>query len=99
MYTIEYHDFVEKDFKDLGNRISLLALKKIEKLAQNPIIGDPLGNKANLDLSGLRKVYVDNKRIRIVYKIIENKIKIFVVAIGKRDDMEVYIKASKRIGN
>ena len=99
MYLIDYHNDVEKDFKELGHRTTLLALKKIEKLAKNPSIGDELGNKANLNLTGLRKVYVDNKKIRIVYKIIENKIQIFVVAVGKRDDMEVYKKASKRIGN
>lgn len=99
MYTIYYHNEVEKDLKALGNRVVVLVLKKIEKLTQNPVIGDKLGNKANLNLSGLRKVYVDNKKVRIVYKIIENKIKVFVVAVGKRDDMEVYKEASVRINN
>ena len=99
MYTVEFHENVNKDFKELGHSTKQLIYKKLKKLAQNPIIGDELGNKANLDLSGLRKVYVDNKRIRIVYKIIENKIKVFIVAVGKRDDMEVYKKASQRIGN
>jgi mRNA interferase RelE/StbE len=99
MYIIDYHNDVEKDFKDLGNRVTILALKKIEKLLENPIMGDKLGNKANLNLTGLRKVYIDNKRVRIVYKVIENKIKVFVVAVGKRDDMEVYKKASSRINN
>jgi mRNA interferase RelE/StbE len=50
-----------------------------------------------IDLSGLRKIYIDNKKVRIVYKIIEDKIKIFVVAVGKREDMEVYKKASSRL--
>ena len=97
MFTIKYHDEVEKDFKILGHRVTLLALKKIEKIALNPIIGDELGNKANLNLAGLRKVYIDNKRVRIVYKIIETRIEIFVIAVGKRDDLEVYKKASDRI--
>ena len=79
MYIIDYHNDVEKDFKDLGNRVTILALKKIEKLLENPIMGDKLGNKANLNLTGLRKV--------------------FVVAVGKRDDIEVYKTASSRISN
>jgi len=99
MYLIEFHEDINKDFKELGHSTKQLIYKKLRKLAQNPIVGDDLGNKANLDLSGLKKVYVDNKRIRIVYKIIENKIKIFVVAVGKRDDMAVYRKASQRISN
>jgi len=37
------------------------------------------------------------KKIRIVYKIVDAKIEVFVVAIGKRDDMEVYETAFKRV--
>jgi len=97
VYSINYHEEVEKDFKELGHATTLLVLKKIQKIAKNPIIGDDLGNKANMNLSGYKKVYVDNKKVRIVYKIIDDKIEIFVVAVGKRDEMEVYQKAFKRI--
>ncbi len=97
MYSIEFHEEVKNDFKKLGHSTTLLVLKKIKKIAQNPIIGDILGNKANNALSGYRKVYVDNKRVRIVYTIIDEKIEVFIIAIGKRDDMEVYRKASDRI--
>ncbi len=97
MYAIIYHEDVKKDIKALGKNIAIQIFKKIEKVAKNPILGDELGNKANLDLKGFRKVYVDNKKVRIVYKIIDNKIEIFIIAIGKRDDMEVYKKASNRL--
>jgi mRNA interferase RelE/StbE len=97
MYSIEYHEDVKRDFKELGHTITVLALKKIQKIAQNPILGKELGNKANLNLVGLRKVYINNKKVRIVYKIIEDKITIFVVTVGKREDMEVYKKAATRL--
>lgn len=97
MYDIIYHEEVEKDIKSLGKNIAIQVFKKIEKIAQNPILGDELGNKANLNLKGFRKVYVDNKKVRIVYQIIDDKIEIFIIAIGKRDDMEVYKKASHRL--
>ena len=97
MYTIEYHQSVKDDLKNLGHVTALLVLKKIEKIAKNPMLGVELGNKANMDLSGYRKVYVDKKRVRIVYKIIDKKLQIFIVAAGKRDDMEVYQKATDRI--
>ena len=96
MYTVEFHEDVDKDFKELGHRVIALVFKKLKKVAQNPIIGDELGNKANNDLAGFRKVYVDNKRVRVVYTIIEDKIEVFVIAVGKRNDMEVYKKASAR---
>lgn len=97
MYTIIYHEDVKKDLKRLGHSISLQVMKKINKIAQNPYLGDELGNKANIDLVGFRKVYVDNKKVRIVYKIVNDKVEIFIVTIGKRDDMEVYKKASSRM--
>lgn len=96
MYAIEFHEDVKKDLKELGHSTTALVLKKLIKIANNPLIGDDLGNRANNDLAGFRKTYVDNKKVRIVYKIIEEKIEVFVVAIGKRDSMEVYKKASKR---
>lgn len=97
MYTITYHEDIKKDIKELGHSVAIQVFKKIEKIANNPMLGEELGKKVNLNLSGFRKVYVDNKKIRIVYKIINDRIEIFVVAIGKRDDMEVYKKASKRL--
>jgi len=97
MYSIVFHEDVDKDFKELGHNATLLVFKKLKKVTLNPIIGDELGNKANNNLAGFRKVYVDNKRIRIVYRIIEDKVEVFVIAVGKRDDMEVYKKASVRI--
>ena len=97
MYTIEFHEDVKKDLKELGHSTTALVLKKLQRISQNPLIGNELGNKANNNLAGFRKVYVENKRVRIVYKIIEDKIEVFVIAVGKRDDMEVYKKAKDRI--
>ena len=90
MYTVEFHEDVKKDLKELGHSTTALVLKKIQKISQNPLVGNELGNKANNNLVGFRKVYVENKRVRIVYKIIDDKIEIFIVTVGKRDDMEVY---------
>ncbi len=36
-------------------------------------------------------MYVDKKRIRIVYKIVYNQIIVEVIAIGKRDEMFGYL--------
>jgi mRNA interferase RelE/StbE len=92
MYTVEFHEDVKKDLKELGHSTTALVLKKIQKISQNPLVGNELGNKANNNLVGFRKVYVENKRVRIVYKIIDDKIEIFIV-----DDMEVYRKVQEII--
>ncbi|MCI0501478.1 MAG: type II toxin-antitoxin system RelE/ParE family toxin [Epsilonproteobacteria bacterium] len=97
MYDVVYHELVEDDLKRLGNNVLVKVLKKIQQIAANPNLGKELGNRANLNLSGYRKVYVENKKIRIVYKIIDHKLEIFVVTVGKRDDMSVYKDANDRI--
>ena len=58
-----------------------------------------LGNKNNLNLAGFKKVYFNNRKYRIVYEIIENEILIYIVAVGKREEMEVYKKASQRVND
>jgi len=97
VYEIVFHEEVNKDLKELGHSTTALVLKKMQKIAQNPFIGTPLGNKANNILTGYLKVYVQNKRVRIVYKIIEEKIEVFIITVGKRDNMKVYKKASSRV--
>ncbi|MBF0265790.1 MAG: type II toxin-antitoxin system mRNA interferase toxin, RelE/StbE family [Gammaproteobacteria bacterium] len=94
---MKYHPQVKEDLQKLGHITALLILKKVQKLADNPYSSVELGNKANMDLTGYRKVYIDNKRVRIVYKVIESELQVFVVATGKRDDMKVYQKVSDRI--
>ncbi len=37
------------------------------------------------------------KRIRIVYTIVQNEIVVEIIAIGKRDEMEVYKSAAERL--
>ncbi|MDX9744054.1 MAG: hypothetical protein RBT59_09575 [Arcobacteraceae bacterium] len=60
-------------------------------------LGLPLGNKNNMDLSGFKKVYVAKKKVRIVYEIQDDILCIYAIAIGKRDEMEVYKKAFDRL--
>ena len=49
-----------------------------------------------MNLTGLRKMYVAKKQIRIVYEIVENIIVVKVLATGKREDMKVYKQAELR---
>ena len=54
-----------------------------------------MGNKAGINLEGYFKLYADKKRIRIVYEEADYTVK--VIAIDKREDMEVYRIALERI--
>ena len=59
----------EKDYKRLDGSIKKLVNKKIEELSKKPFIGDRLGNKFNIDLTGFFKIYVAKKSYRIVYRL------------------------------
>jgi mRNA interferase RelE/StbE len=96
MYKIIYHPLVEEDLKKINNSIQIEIFKKIEKIKQSPELGQLLGNKNNMNLSGLRKLYVAKKQVRIVYEIINDILVVKVIAIGKRESMEVYKEAKKR---
>lgn len=97
IYEIEYFPEALKDLEKLDNSVRRLVFKQLNKLAASPELGELLGNKAGFDLTGCRKMYVDNKRVRIVYRIFENKIIVEVVAIGERDGMDVYENAAERL--
>ena len=95
MYKIIYHPLIE-DLKKINNSIQIEVFKKIERIKHSPELGQLLGNKNNMNLSGLRKVYVAKKQVRIVYEIINDILVVKVIAIGKREGMEVYKEADRR---
>jgi len=96
MYDFKFYEEAEKDLSKLNNSVKKLFAKKLSQIVNNPEIGKNLGNKNSLNLSGLKKVYFDNKRYRIVYEVKETEIIIHIIAIGKRDNMKVYKEASNR---
>ena len=96
MYDFKFYEEAEKDLSKLNKSVQNLFVKKLAQIIKNPEIGKDLGHKNNLNLAGLKKVYFDNKRYRIVYEIKEQEIIIHIIPIGKRDNMKVYKEASKR---
>lgn len=98
-YKIIFHPEAKKEFDKLDGSIRKVVLKQIVKLEENPTLGEALGNKAGFDLTGYHKMYAFKKKIRIVYRIHDGKLLVFIIAVGKREDMSVYEDASKRAPN
>ena len=95
---IEFIPEAAVEYNTLDGSIKVLADKMLEKLEKNPYLGEELGNKNNIDLTGYYKLFFDKKRHRIVYRIVENEIEIIEIwGIGKRDKMEIYKAVNKRI--
>ena len=96
-YDIALKTEADEELSKLSNRERILVFKQLKKISSSPELGKLLGNKAGYDLSGCRKMYADKKRIRIVYTILDDQIVIEVIAIGKRDEMEVYKNTAERL--
>jgi mRNA interferase RelE/StbE len=89
-----------KDYKSLDESIKKHVNEKIDKLKEDAYIGEELGNKNNIDLTGYYKIYVAKKKYRIVYRIVNDGVEIIEIwGIGKRDKMEIYKNVGKRIKN
>ena len=86
----------EEDFKNLDGSLKKLVLKKLLQLETNPFIGEALGNKAGMDLTGYYKLYVFKKKTRIVYEIKEDILMVSIISIGKRENFSVYLQAYLR---
>jgi mRNA interferase RelE/StbE len=85
------------DFRHLDGSLRISVAKQLRKLETAPLLGEHLGNRAGLNLTGYYKLYAAQKSIRIVYRIIEQKVVVEVVAMGKREDMSVYKTSLKRV--
>ena len=98
-YRIEFIKEAAKDYKNLDGSVKKLVNIKIEELSKNPMVGEKLGNKNNIDLTGFFKIYVFKKKYRIVYRLITpDEIEIIEIwGIGKRDKEEIYRIIGKRL--
>ena len=91
-WTLLYHHAVEDDLESVGPAAARRILKAIEeKLLREPLrFGIPLSG----NLSGFRKLRVGD--FRVVYQVIEKKVRVYVLAVGPRRDKEIYQSAVKR---
>ncbi len=97
IYNISFHPEAMNDLKKINHSVQIQILKQIKKLSISPELGEALGNKFGINLTGLRKLYVNKKQIRIVYQIIESRIEVLIIGIGKRESNLVCETAKTRI--
>ena len=99
-YQVQFIPEAAKDYKQLDGSIKTLVRKKIEEIELNAFLGEKLGNKFNIDLTGFLKTYVASKKYRIVYRLITpEKVEIVEVwGIGKREKDEIYRTIGRRLG-
>lgn len=96
-YRVRLTADAAEDFRRLDGSLKQPVAKQLKKLETSPLLGEHLGNKAGLDLTGYYKLYAAKKGVRIVYRIIEQEVIVEVMAIGKREELAVYQTSLKRV--
>lgn len=96
-YKVVLTALAAQDFRSLDGSVKGQVARQLKKLETSPHLGEHLGKCGDLDLTGYYKLYAVRKSIRIVYRIVETEVIVEVVAIGKREDFEVYREAVRRI--
>ena len=92
IYKLAFLPSALKEFKQLDNSVREQFKKKLSELLDNPNI------PANR-LSGFQnhyKVKLKASGYRLVYEVEDDKVRVLVIAVGKRDKGKIYSKARKR---
>lgn len=94
---------VSDDLKNLGSPDLIReALQYIVDLRNKPFLGRPLENLPHIgDLSDCRKIFFDEARYRIVYRLLpneENPKTADIITVGPRAALGAYTTALKRLG-
>jgi mRNA interferase RelE/StbE len=91
-WAVLYHPMVEEDLQSVGPSAARRIVRAIDaKLTRAPLqFGSPLSG----NLAEFRKLRVGD--YSIVYRVVKNKVLIYVLAVGSRRDKEIYKAAFKR---
>ncbi|MBI3015518.1 MAG: type II toxin-antitoxin system RelE/ParE family toxin [Candidatus Tectomicrobia bacterium] len=96
-YKIEFLPEAAREFEALDGSLKKIAAKQIDKLLESPELGEPLGKRMGIDLTGYRKIYFGKKAYRIVYEIQRQRLVILIIGIGKRERAEIYKEVARRL--
>lgn len=96
-YKVEFLPEAAREFDALDGSLKKIAAKQLDKLAERPELGEPLGRRMGIDLTGYRKIYFGKKSYRIVYEVRKQRLVILVIGIGKREREEIYREVSDRL--
>jgi mRNA interferase RelE/StbE len=94
-YSIEILPSARREWKKLDHDIKAQVVRKLEQLRANPHV--PSARLS--DLPDCYKIKLRSKGYRIVYRVIDERLVILIVAAGKRDagKNDIYSVASQRI--
>ncbi|SRR3989338_6538161 len=92
-YSLEFNTQAKKEWDKLGSTIQLQFAKKLkERMALPRVEADKLRDMPNCYKIKLRSI-----GYRLVYEVIDSRLVVTVIAVGKRDRSKVYGCATSRL--
>ena len=92
-YELAFDPRALKEWHKLGDTVKIQFKKKLAEVLSSPRI-----ESARLhDLPDCYKIKLRSSGYRMVYQVREERVTVFVVAVGKRERMAVYQQADKRL--
>jgi mRNA interferase RelE/StbE len=94
-YELEWTELSKKDYESLDGSEKVVVDKGLTRIRMFGMeAGEPLSGR----LSSCRKIKHRKRGLRIVFRRSGTGVEIIeIVAIGKREDFDVYIKSGKRL--
>lgn len=92
IYNLKFERKAQKVFSKLGEPVKSQFKEKLKKVLENPHIE---GSKLSGSLSGCYKIKLKQSGYRLVYKVEDGDLIVLVLAVGKRDRKDAYLKAER----
>ncbi|NBV89895.1 MAG: type II toxin-antitoxin system RelE/ParE family toxin [Actinobacteria bacterium] len=93
-YSLKFLRQATSEWRALDRSIRNQAQRKLEKRLQNPHVPADL---LSGELAGLYRLKFRKSGIRIIYKVVDDRLLVLVVAIGKRENFDAYQTAVVRL--
>lgn len=94
IYKLEFHISALKEWEKLDGSIRDQFKKQLEKRLVSPHV--PSARLSN-ELAGCYKIKLRTSGYRLVYTVIDSKVTVIVIVVGKRNKNEAYVNATHRI--
>ena len=92
-YNLEFHELALKEWIKLDGSIKAQLQKVLAKRLQAPHVPSA---RLRGDLENTYKVKLRDVGYRLVYEVIDRRLVVLVIAIGRRDHDATYLSAVKR---
>jgi len=92
-HGLEFNIWAQKEFRKLESQLQIQFARKLkERLAQPRVDKDKLSS-----MPDCYKIKLRSSGYRLVYQVIDERVVVIVIAVGKRERSDVYDAAKSRL--